>query len=297
MELDLARLGDGELRTEREFLEAIPALVEKHGAEAVKNELAKILSHAQVKDCFKTLESRRKLMAWIDCTTTSSGTLLEVALLITDRSLNEIDRGTWVFAASEPDLLGCEADLNSESRASKLTFADASLELVDMLRNHCAKGTCKLAGRRLAAQRELLSRTMPAAMHFLDSADSVDVATEGVRAYASLIDQPLLPPSAVGKPSSATRQPETLLDFEREQRLVGTGLSSRSTRAIDRIESAIIALGSARERFIAPPKAAKYVAASLLCLSGMLMLSVVHLLLAWTDTTPLLLRQVGFGVA
>ena len=177
------------------------------------------------------------------------------------------------------DLVG--SSLVAESRGSKLTLAVASSEIVEMLRTHCAKGTCTHAGRLLASQRAVLSRALPAVLPWLDDTELVDITASGTRIYAKLIDRPmtrLASPAVSKKSSSGEPRPSTPDEFEREQRL-GTyhNAPAPGTRAIDRVESAIILLGWAREHFIEPPHAAKYVTMGLHAFSAFLLLSMAKL--------------------
>ena len=247
--------------------------------------LRKFFSQGQVKECLKRLDARRKHLAWIECTRTDDGSLLELAIVVTDYSLNEVERGVWVFggtreakalsgAASSPQ----GSELLAELKASSLTPERAADEIVDFLRTHCVRGTCKRAGRRLAAQRELLSRSLPAVLSFMDSSDTLDLASGGINLYGHLIDRPVFENRT--QQGSKAQGPKTLQEYEMEQASLGAHQSplSAAGRAIDRIEATIEALGWAREHFIAPPKAAKYVTMGLNGLSAFLLFSVVRML-------------------
>lgn len=282
----------GELGSELEFLEKVPALAKQHGEAKVKEALKTHLTGSQIKQCFKLLAARAKLLAWVELSTTG-GQLVELAIIITDLSLNEVERGTWTFGvaneaqlqgAAAPNAAALAAELVAEVRTSKLTLEGASFEIVHFLRTHCARGTCKLAGRSIAGDKEILRRALPDVHNYLDQTSCVDLSHAGTSTFASLLELPMLSTRNTGD------GPATAHDFEEEQRLshgAGRyGTMPRDARAIDRVEHAILALAWAREKFIAPPKAAKYVTWGLHGLCVFLLASIVHALYEMVSLAP-----------
>ena len=230
----------GELTTEVQFLNALPALVAEHGRPRVLDALGKLFSRGQVKECMKRLEGRTKHLVWLSCTSA------DVAIIVTDLGLNEVGRGTWTLHAASSD------------------------EVIEFLEAHCARGTCKYAGVSMKQQLRQFARALPAAYPLIDSSQPLDLGSAGVRLFAKLLELPMLPDGQVGDFEAklrAGRSPALNQPLSKE------------TSAADRAEFAIISLGWARQHLIVPPKAAKYVTVGIAALFLMLAVSIINLLL------------------
>ena len=83
------------LQSERDFFQALPPLVKVHGNAAVTEHLKTYLTQTQITECFKRLQVRQESIVWLHCSTNVAGVLEELALLVTDRSLNEVHRESW----------------------------------------------------------------------------------------------------------------------------------------------------------------------------------------------------------
>jgi len=113
--------------------------------------------------------------------------VLEAAIIITDKDLNEIGRGHWVlggYSRSELASLGpfhqahfCDAEpgglfppplysfrgngLFSDVLASDMTKELAEDAMLELLRRHCPEGACPLVGYSVQCDREVLKTEMP----------------------------------------------------------------------------------------------------------------------------------------
>ena len=276
-----------QLDTERQWLEALPALIERHGKEKVSKAMTTFFSRSQQSECFKRLKTRAEQLIWIHLA--ARGTQLEMAIVITTRSLDEVDRGAWLIGGlkgnEEKNLLSAlptsMANGNGHSKTSPLTREAASAEIVELLATHCERGTCTLSGVSLGPQVEMLARVLPAVVAFIrvhpsgaiHPSERCDLARSGVQQYAALLELPMLP----------TAEPGALRDFERDQRDgdVSKYVSAKSVDATDHVEAAIMSLGWARCHLIAPPKAAKYVTAGLIAMAVCILGSIGQVLVYW----------------
>ena len=124
---------------------------------------------------------------------------------------------------------------------------------------------------------------MPAVTQFMASGP-MDLGREGTKRYAELLDRPMVGPSEKDNHQKGDG-PKTVGEFE-AMILKGHAPTQHAptpsnARAIDRVESLIVAAAWAREKFIEPPKAAKYVSAALWVLSAMLVGSIVQVGVFW----------------
>lgn len=218
--------------------------------------MLRFISKAQVKEAFTRLNERAKRLVWIECDFTIA-ILVGVALIITDRDLNEVERHSW--------------DISSSGSA-------VSDEIVSLLATHATQGTCRLAGVGLARQKEALERRLPAVSSFFSS-EQLDLGYAGVQGYAQLLGRPLLPESVV-KGKVASGKPHTVGQFESAiLSCRSPAVSQPPTTSLDRVEGLILSLGWAREHLITPPEAAKYVAYVLNAFGALLIVSVANLAL------------------
>lgn len=296
------------LTTDLEWLEVLPRLVAHHGEQKVNEEALKLLSRSQLKECWKRLEARKTMIVWLDCAISEPGArLLELAIVLTDRSLNEVERGEWVLGElSEKELhalprpeysLWCDKEeggtfppvepgawgngLLAEVHRSPLTGQEASAQIVQFLSMHCTKG-CIVAGTALAHDLQVIERLMPDVYHALDCSAPIDVGHHGARRYAELTG------NVLNASSDLSSGPRTIEEFEAAHR-VGDDpaqlYEGRPTRAVENLENSIVALGWVRMHFFPPPKAAKYVIGTLGFLCILLLVSVFKLIttetMAW----------------
>lgn len=101
--------------------------------------------------------------------------ILECAVIVTDKDLKEIEKCSWVINHEEKELQGLSKwhqntfkavsaggnglfDAVSSSTTNKKTMED---ELLAMLEKHCPKGLCRLAGNSVHCDREVLFTAMP----------------------------------------------------------------------------------------------------------------------------------------
>ena len=244
------------LETEVEFYLALPALIEQHGPEEVKASMKSFLTRGQINECFKQLQARKTHILWIHCTF-SAGALTGLAILITDQSLNEVDRKSWV-------LLGGHACIDS--------IVNGFLQV------HCAPG-CKIAAATSTdRQLQVLEAELPAVRRYVGE-QPIDLSSGGVHLYAELLGLPVLAESRRDAGDGDINA------FEARMR-AGESPTCRTplppeAPAEDHCEAAVLALGWARERFIAPPKAARFVTMALHALSVFLVGSLVRAVALW----------------
>lgn len=245
------------LETETDFYEALPLLLQQHGRDEVKASMQKLsLNSGQIKECLKRLEARQSHLVWLHTRTSAAGALIELTILVTDQSLNELMQYAWKKGDRQKPRDG---------------------EIVDsFLRQHCAPGCTVAAATATAQHLQVLARELPAVRKYVG--DPLDLSSGGVPTYAALLGLPMLNASASSPDGS-------LSDFEARMR-VGDAPTLRTplgpdARGEEHCEAAICALGWARERLIAPPKAARYVTCALHALSVMLMASIVHAVALW----------------
>ena len=243
------------LETESQYMATLPRLLTRYDREVVEKAMAKHLSRSQCKECWKRLEARDAQLVWLGSSLSASGSLVELAVVITDRSLNETSRGEWVVSG------------------------DVDKDVSDFLMQHCTRGQGTVAGSSLDATVAALRRQMPETARYLSDGPRVDVASHGSRTYAELLGRELLPRSI--NVSGSAAQPMTVGEFEAAHRRgegpeVADGALA-AARPIDKAEAAIVALGWVRMNLIAPPKAAKYVTRGLMALNALVVWQVVSL--------------------
>ena len=230
--------------TEQQWLSVLPTLMARFGEEKVHDAATKLLSQGQLKECLKRIEAMRKRLVWMHCDATVAGRL-SLAILITDVSLNEVERGEWSFSSDD---LACKA---------------ASPQIVEFLATYCAQGACPIAGVSLLHLRELLRSKLPTIYSFLDHSAAIDLCDGGVERYSQLTGLPMLS-GPEGRPGA--NGIGSVSEFEMAL-CRGQNPASQACRLgehpIDRAEWAIVALGWAREHLLARPRASQYVTAGL----------------------------------
>ena len=230
------------LSTERDFFDTLPPLMEKHGKDHVKEAMQQLFNPKQVKECFEEIEARAKRLAWVEWIFggVRGDELRDMAVVVTDMSLNEIER--W-----EP---------GSRIHTDHLSSLDA--EAAGFIAAHSTPRTCRLAGVDISRRFHRLARAMPMLAAVLGPQPPLDLARGGVAGYAEAVGLAVLE----GEPG------HTVDDFEAALRR-GDYPSRAAARticnAIDHVEDTIVALGWARQYLIAPPAAARYVVAGLNC--------------------------------
>ena len=247
------------LETERDFYDALPALIKKHGTAVVKESMASLpLTHRQIAQCFKQLAARQTAIVWLHCTTSAAGALVDLAIVITDQSLNEVARNTWALINGNREL--------------------CSDEIVDtFLGEHCAPGCTVASPTGTARQLQVLAHELPAVRRYFGEGATIDLSGGGVRRYAELLELPMLATSA---------SPDCSADSFEARMRVGNSPALKTplapdARAEDHCEMAILALGWARVHLIAPPKAARYVTLGLNVFSVLLVGSIMHAIALW----------------
>ncbi|CAF0881856.1 unnamed protein product [Didymodactylos carnosus] len=124
-------------------------------------------------------DTRRKALniIWLDLEMTSldNPDILECAVIITDKYLNELDRGNWIvhFEQEELDKLEEWHQKNFTSRdkggnglfddvvISTMTAARMEDELLALLKRHCPPKACPLAGNSIHWDRDVIRTKMP----------------------------------------------------------------------------------------------------------------------------------------
>jgi len=150
-------------------------------------------------DSSKLLEITKKMenMAWLDLELTHlpkdgncEDSILECALVITTKHFEELARKTWVVGHPKEKLdalsawhlktfANVEAGGNGLLDAvvvSETSKAQMEEELLDILKEHCVEGLCKLAGNSVHCDREVLLQALPDVYKFC-SHQVIDVST------------------------------------------------------------------------------------------------------------------------
>ncbi|CAF1593294.1 unnamed protein product [Rotaria sp. Silwood1] len=130
-------------------------------------------------------EDKEKSMniVWIDLEMTSieEPEILECAVIITDKDLRELDRGSWVIHFDRSVLAGLGQwhqdtfanadkggnDLFADVLKSKLTREQVEEELLDKLQRHCPAKMCPLAGSSIHIDKQVLKLQMPKVHDYL----------------------------------------------------------------------------------------------------------------------------------
>ena len=114
-------------------------------------------------------------IVWIDCEMTGldldNDALIEVAVLITDFDLNQVDDGIDVLIKPEPAALDQMNDFVREMHTTSglleeldggLTMADAEAKVLEYVRQHAPEaGKWPLGGNSVGTDRAFLARDMP----------------------------------------------------------------------------------------------------------------------------------------
>lgn len=138
--------------------------------------------------------SAEEYIAWIDVETTGldpqRNTLLQVACIITDTDLNELDEGfeakifhssafTSILRKNATPFVQNMHDENGlwESLPSGVDLLDVQSGLIDYMKTHIPQaGTARLAGNSITLDRNFLEMYMPTALSYL-SYRSYDMST------------------------------------------------------------------------------------------------------------------------
>ena len=122
-------------------------------------------------------------IVWIDCEMTGldldNDALIEVAVLITDFDLNQVDDGIDVLIKPEPAALEQMNDFVREMHTTSglleeldggLTMADAEAKVLEYVRQHAPEaGKWPLGGNSVGTDRAFLARDMPQLIEHLHS--------------------------------------------------------------------------------------------------------------------------------
>ncbi|MCT9930901.1 oligoribonuclease [Planotetraspora sp. A-T 1434] len=121
------------------------------------------------------------LLVWIDCEMTGldlgRDALVEVACVVTDGELNQLDEGVDVVIKPPPEALAQMSEVVREMHtasgllralASGVTLAEAESIVLDYIRAHVPEPKkAPLCGNSIATDRSFLARDMPAVDAFL----------------------------------------------------------------------------------------------------------------------------------
>ncbi len=220
-------------------------------------------------EAYEKLAASYSHLIWLDCEFTAGfydeadARLLEVAVIITDRDLNEIDRGQWVLGGfTRRDLLAlpefhqkhfCDSGpggafppaepgawgngLFAEVLQSKLTLSDASAQILRLLGKHCLPRACPIAGNSVQCDREVLALEMPEVVAFLNHR-IVDVSS-----FTGMAERWL---------------PAKLELWKADQK----AHANYNHRAINDCEASIRGMAWIRKHLLAPPPSARWISAA-----------------------------------
>ncbi|CAF0976606.1 unnamed protein product [Rotaria sp. Silwood1] len=136
-------------------------------------------------DQYAMKKQKDKMMniVWIDLEFTSfdNPEVLECAVIITDKDLNELERKAWVvhFEKEILDELGewhqnAFKDHNDGGNGlftdvitSNITKEQMEQELLDLIKRHCPEKACPLAGSSIHIDREVMKTQMPTVYNYL----------------------------------------------------------------------------------------------------------------------------------
>jgi oligoribonuclease len=121
------------------------------------------------------------LLVWIDCEMTGldlgRDALVEVACVVTDGELNQLDEGVDVVIKPPPESLGQMSDVVREMHtasgllqalAGGVTLAEAESIVLDYIRGHITDPKkAPLCGNSIATDRSFIARDMPGVDAFL----------------------------------------------------------------------------------------------------------------------------------
>jgi oligoribonuclease len=114
--------------------------------------------------------------------------ILEIAVVVTDKNLNELERGHWIVSPPEgcvlsefvqnnfQDTAAGGNNLLSDVKAHGRPLEEASAELMALLERTCLATQCRLGGNSVHCDREVMKHKMPAVYAFC-SHQIVDVST------------------------------------------------------------------------------------------------------------------------
>ncbi len=114
-------------------------------------------------------------LIWIDLEMTgldiSKDKILEIAVVVTDKDLNILDRGfDLVVKQKDKDLENMndwckqhfgESGLIKESKASKINIVDAEKRAIELIKQYCVKSKTILCGNSIHADRKYIEKYMP----------------------------------------------------------------------------------------------------------------------------------------
>jgi len=150
-------------------------------------------------DCKQLVENvlKKDNLVWLDLELTNlpvdgetSDAILECAVIVTDKDLNELESCSWVVHHEEKELQSLskwhQDNFKAVSEGGNGLF-DAVLtsttnkeameeELLALLKTHCPKGLCRLAGQSVHCDREVLLKAMPSVYAWC-SHQVIDVST------------------------------------------------------------------------------------------------------------------------
>ena len=145
-------------------------------------------------------------LVWLDLETTGiddrSGTILEIAMIVTDKDLNVVEEGPNLVI-HQPDEVLANMDpwcveqhgasgLTEASRRSEVSMAQAEEASLAFVRTHCLRGRAPLCGSSIGFDRRFIVHHMPRFNAYLNYRN-VDVSTlkELVnRWYPGIVDAP-----------------------------------------------------------------------------------------------------------
>ncbi|CAF3124557.1 unnamed protein product [Rotaria sp. Silwood2] len=126
---------------------------------------------------------KRMNLVWLDLEMTSieDPKIMECAVIITDKHLNELERDQWVihYDQTELDTLGSwhQEQFKSVDQGgnglfdacikSTLSESDVEKKLLKILQRHCPEKECSLAGSSIHIDKEVLKQRMPNAHNYL----------------------------------------------------------------------------------------------------------------------------------
>lgn len=120
-------------------------------------------------------------LIWIDLETTgldhTKESILEIAIIITDKDLNIIDNGIDLIIHQPDHILNTmqgwpkkqhkKSGLTEASRSSTITLQQAEKEALKLVRKYCKRGKGILCGNSLFLDKSFLWRYMPALLDYL----------------------------------------------------------------------------------------------------------------------------------
>ncbi|CAF1122056.1 unnamed protein product [Rotaria sordida] len=136
-------------------------------------------------DQYVMKKQKDKMMniVWMDLEFTSfdNPEILECAVIITDKDLNELERKEWIVHFEKEVLDGLSEwhqnafkdrndggnGLFTDVIASNITKEQMEQELLDVLKRHCPEKACPLAGSSIHIDREVMKTQMPTVHSYL----------------------------------------------------------------------------------------------------------------------------------